>query len=186
MRRVWWAALAAIGLVHWAGISAGEVVWSENFADVNDWQVIADPGGGSSITTDGSQGLMAVSSPAEQAAFGPKPGVAPLVVVGVKQPGALTMSLTVSKLTQSVSYDIALDEFDAGTNYVNTIWQVFPATSTSTFTGTTNVPLGALKFSASTTYVLPKITVHTGEGRQAVGFSRMEFNVSPRPARPLP
>jgi hypothetical protein len=170
-----WLAVAAITFVSFAAAAATAVIWSENFSNVSNWRIISDPGGGSSITSDGSRAALFVQAPQNLAAFGPKPGVAPLVAFDLADKGKYALSFTVSKLTLSLSYDIALDEFDAQTNYVGTIWQVFPSTSTSTFVGSTNVSLGALVYDTKTAYLLPKITVHTGDGSQTVEFSKMEF-----------
>jgi hypothetical protein len=169
-------AFVSIGAVAQATI----IIWSENFSDVSDWQVIFDPGGGSTITSDGNLGLFNVPSANNQAAFGPTPGVAPLVAFDTAKKNDYAMDFTVPSLTDSTSYDIRLDEFDSNTNYLSTVFGVFPQ---GTFTGTTNVSLGAFSYNGSTVYLLPKITVFTGNPNQTVSFDSMDFSLSvPEPS----
>ena len=176
-----WLAVVAVGFAGFATAArATIIIWSEDFSNVSDWQVIFDPDGGSSITSDGNLGLFHVPSYGTQAAFGPIPGVAPLVSFDVANKNAYTMDFTVPSLTDSTSYDIRLDQFDANTNYLSTIFGVWPQ---GTFTGTTNVALGAFSYDLATTYLLPKITVFTGNGDQTVRFDSMDFTVAvPEPS----
>jgi hypothetical protein len=151
-------------------------VWNEDFSDVSDWQIISDPGGGSTITTDGDLAALYVDKASEQAAFGPKTdGSSAFVPFDRDNPHIYSMHFTVDSITYSLSYDIALDLFDAGENYLATVWQVFPESSTSTFVGYTNVNLGTFSYHADTVYLMPKITVHTGDGGQTAYFDEMHF-----------
>jgi hypothetical protein len=84
-----------------------------------------------------------------------------------------------SSLTGSASYDLSLDEFGANTNYLGTVFGVFPQ---GTFIGSTNIALGAFSFDPNAVYLLPKLTLYTGNGDQTVGFSKMEFTVVPEPS----
>ena len=154
-------------------------VWTEDFSDVSDWSVIFDPGSGSSLTSDGNLGLFHVPSAGSEAAFGPIPGTAPFVSLTAGTAANITMSLTTDSLTGSTSYDIRLDEFDAGMNYVSTVFGVL---SQGTFTGTTNISLGTFSFSGSTAFVLPKVSVFTGLGDQTVRIDEISFSVIPEPS----
>jgi len=156
-----------------------DLLWSEDFSDVSDWSVISDPGGGSTITSDGNLGLFYVNSNNTEAAFGPNTGVAPFVPKS--DDSSFTMSFDVDSLTSSTSYDIALDEFDSSHTYLSTIWQVFPSSGTSTFTGSTNINISGLSYNANTAYLMPKIDVHTGNGAQTVRFDSMQFTTIPEP-----
>jgi len=178
MKTIW--IIVWLGVVAAATTGSGIVLWSEDFSDVSDWQVISDPGGGSSITSDGNLGLFYVNAGGNQAAFGPNTGVAPFVPRSYES--SFTMSFPVASLTSSTSYDIALDEFDANHTYINTIWQVFPSSGTSTFTGSTNINISGLNYSANTAWLMPKIDVHTGFGAQTVRFDSLSFTEIPEPA----
>lgn len=182
LRMLWLA--AGVAFVSFSAVAqATIVIWSEDFSDVSDWQVIFDPGGGSTITSDGNLGLFNVQDDNNQAAFGPipiGPSAAPLVVFNTPNKNDYSMRFTVPTLTTSTSYDIRLDEFDSNTNYLSTVFNVFPQ---GTFTGSTNVSLGAFTYNANTVYVLPKITVFTGDPNQTVSFDSMEFTVAvPEPS----
>lgn len=167
-------------------VAEAAVLWTEDFSDVSGWRVISDPGGGSEVASNGSSGMLFVQSAHNLAAFGPKPVNSRMIPFDPARKENYSLTVNVSDLSSSVSYDIALDQFDVSRNYVGTVWQVFPSTSTSTFTGSTNVSLGNLCYETNTAYLLPKITVHTGEGRQTVTFKKLEFNVSSMQPRSSP
>lgn len=176
-------AILLTGLVGLASAVQASLIWTQDFSNVSNWQVIADPGGGSSVTSDGSQGLFYVNAGGNLAAFGPKTdGSSALVPFNPADKSNYYMAFTVNNLTWSTSYEFAFDEFDANTNYVNTVWQVFPSSSTTTFVGTTNVWLGAFSYDGSAAYILPKLTVHTGDGGQTIYFGAMEFSLVPEPS----
>lgn len=156
-------------------------IWSEDFSDVSEWQVIAPHGEGATITSDGNVAALYVDAGSNLGAFGPNKDVSPLVLFDPLNKINYSMGFTVSNLTWSTSYDIALDEFDANTNYVGTVWQTFPSADTSTFIGSTNVSLGLLSFDSGAVFLLPKITVHTGDGGQTVYFDNLDFTVETVP-----
>jgi hypothetical protein len=154
-----------------------ELIWSENFTNVSAWSVVSDPSGGSTITSDGIRASLYVNANDSLAAFAPAVGLKPMVEFNQANKSAYSMSFSVEDLTWSLSYDVALDQFDASSNYLSTVWQVFPIEFTSTFVGSTNINLGGYSFDASCVYVMPKITVHTGDGGQTVRFNSMSFDV---------
>jgi len=176
-------ALIAAGLLTLTGTTNAGIIWTQDFSNVSNWGIISDPGGGSSITSDGSQGLFYVNAGSNLAAFGPKTdGSSALVSFVPGNKNDYYMAFTVNNLTWSTSYEFALDEFNASTNYVGTVWQVFPTASTTTFTGSTNIWLGSFTYDGGAAYILPKITVHTGDGGQTVYFGALEFSVVPEPS----
>jgi hypothetical protein len=155
--------------------SLGAVVWTEDFSDVSDWMVIFNgQGGDASITSGGSIADLYVQSANNEVAYGPRTdGSAPLIAFDPDRPQIYTMRFIVDSVTYSTSYDIRLDQFDENTNYVGTVGPVFPQ---GTFVGTAQTNLGSYSFAANTRYVLPKITVFTGDGGQTVTFDHMEFD----------
>lgn len=152
-----------------------DVVWSEDFTDVSDWSIGYDPGGGSTLTTDGSVGQLYVNAGASEAAFVPNSGIKPFAPFDPLQSSQYTLNLTVSSITSSTSYDVALDQFDSSFNFVGTAWNVFPSSGTSVALGSQSVNLGSLSFAANTAYLMPKINVHTGDGAQTVGFDDLNI-----------
>lgn len=152
-----------------------DVIWSEDFSDVSDWNIGYDPGGGSTLTTDGSVGLLYVNAGASEAAFVPNSGIKPFAAFDPLQSSQYTLNLTVSSITSSTSYDLALDQFDASFNFVGTVWNVFPSSGTSVATGLQSVNLGSIGFAANTAYLMPKINVHTGDGAQTVGVDDLNI-----------
>ena len=152
-----------------------DVIWSEDFSDVSDWNIGYDPGGGSTLTTDGSVGQLYVNAGASEAAFVPNSGIKPFAAFDPLQSSEYTLNLTVSSITSSTSYDVALDQFDSSFNFVGTLWNVFPSSGTSVATGLQSVNLGSLSFAANTAYLMPKINVHTGDGAQTVGFDDLNI-----------
>jgi hypothetical protein len=168
------AVIALLGLTRVA--SATLIVWSEDFSNVSDWSVISDPGGGSSITSDGNLGSFYVNASNNVAAFGPNhTGTSGLALFNTANKNDYFLNFTVDSLTWSTSYDLALDEFGADGQYTGTVWQVFPALSTSTDTGSFSVALGAFTYDPGIMYILPKLTVHTGDGGQTVRFDSMSI-----------
>lgn len=179
VKRQWTGLLLLVISLGFVATARAGVIWTEDFSDVSDWVIIAQSNGnaGASISSLGGLGLFGVASNSSFAAFGPNTAV--LVPFAPPNKNDYAMDFTVPSLTDSTSYDIGLDEFDAGTNYLSTVG-VFP---NGTFTGTTNVSLGGpLTYNASTVFLLPKITVFTGNGDQTVRFDNMEFTVVPEPA----
>jgi hypothetical protein len=185
--------MKAKGQMRWLGVmlvcflsfvagARAAVIWSEDFSDVSDWQVILDPGGGTSITSDGNLGLFHVGPASSEAAFGPIPGTAPLVDFVPANKNLYAVDLVVDSLTGSTSYELRLDEFGSSTNYLGTVFGVL---AQGVFTGTTNIALGAFSFNASAVYLLPKVEMFTGDGDQTVRVDNMDFTVVPEPATVL-
>ena len=162
------------------------VIWLEDFSDTSDWLVGYDPAGGSSISSDGSVGSMYVNGGGTEAAFIPSTGLAPYVPFDPNNKSEYDMIMTIVSVSGSMSYDVALDTFDASHNYVSTVWQVYPAFSTSTDTGVLLVNLGAYGFDSSVAYLMPKVTVHTGFGEQTLTFDEMKFTHTSSQAVPDP
>lgn len=166
--------VAALAAPWWSG--AAVVIWQEDFSDVSDWFVIDDPGGGSSISSDGSLGAFYVNDDNNNASFGPRnDGSAPFVPFDPARKSLYALAFTVDHLTWSTSYQITLDEFGINSNYLNTVWNVFPTQYTTTVTGYTNINLGAYAFDPATAFLMPKIVVYTGDGAQTTYFDSMEF-----------
>ena len=164
-----------------AGLDAeATIIWSKAFTDVSDWEVIYDPSASASLTSDGLQGSFSVGAGNSQAAFGPNVGVSPLAAFNPAAESKYSMDFTVNSLTLSTSYDVRLDEFDSNTNYIGTVFNVFPQ---GTFSGTTNnIALGAFSFNPNAAFVLPKVTVFTGNPNQTVNFASMDIAVVPEPS----
>ena len=162
------------------------VIWLEDFSDTSDWLVGYDPGSGSSISSDGNIGSLYVNAGGSEAAFIPSTGLAPYVPFDPNNKSEYDMLFTVAGVSGSMSYDIALDTFDASHNYVTTVWQVYPTFSTSTATGPLLVNLGAYNFDSSVAYLMPKVTVHTGFGEQTLAMDEMSFTHTSSQAVPDP
>jgi hypothetical protein len=155
------------------------LIWQEDFADVSDWSVIFNNlGGTATVTSDGALADFFVQSGGNEVAYGPNGSVSSYVPFMPANSSDYTLSFIVDSLTGSTSYDIRLDEFNATSNYLGTVFNVFPQ---GTFTGSTNVNLGSFSYNAGTAYVLPKITVFTGTGDQTVTFDHMQFDQIPEP-----
>lgn len=146
------------------------IIWSNNLSNAsNEWFIIDDTGGNSSITSSNGLGLLYVDAANSRAAFGVKTdGSVPFIPFRPDLKDKYELHLLVDSITWSTSYDLALDEFDSDRNWIRTIWQVFPLSGTSTHTGLAAVPLGGFTFSAHTTFLMPKFTVYTGDGAQTV------------------
>jgi len=169
-----------IGVVLVAAMPAvANMIWSDDFSSAAGWSIVANPSNDASITSDGNLGSMYVGAQNSLAAFGANTRI-PFDPANKSQ---YTLSLTTFDLTLSTSYDVALDEFDSNSNYLSTVWQVFPTSFTSTFAGSTNLNLGAYSFNAGGAFVSPKVTVHTGDGVQTVRFDSMSMDqqVIPEP-----
>lgn len=169
-----------------AAVSArADLIWSEDFSDVSDWTVIFNAqSDASTLTSDGDLGLFYVESVNNEVAFGPNSGVSPFVPFDPNNKDDYTMSFVVDSLTASVSYDIRIDMFDAGNNYLGTVSGVVPQ---GTFVGTNTVNLGGYTYDSSTAQLMPKITVFTGPDftDQTVRFDELRFDVVPEPSATL-
>lgn len=175
--RTWWL-VGGVSVALTVAASAN-LVWQEDFTDVSDWSVIFNNlGGTAQLTSDGTLGHFFVGAGNNEVAYGPigaQSGYVPFVPASSSD---YTLSFIVDSLTGSTSYDIRLDEFGSTSNYLGTVFAVFPQ---GTFAGSTNVNLGAFSYDPSTTYVLPKVTVFTGSGEQEVVFDNLQFDQIPEP-----
>lgn len=161
------------------GTARANLIWQEDFANVSDWSVIFNSqGGGAGLNSDGALGEFFVDAGSNEVAFGPIAALAGMVPFNPASSSDYTLGFVVDSLTGSTSYDIRLDEFDATSNYLGTVFNVLPQ---GTFVGTTNVGLGSFTYDGSTAYVLPKVTVFTGQGGQSVYFDQITFDQIPEP-----
>lgn len=176
-----------LGLVISAPVVRAEVVWSDNFSDVSKWAVIFDPGSGSAIKSsnglDGMQtgghiymGAMYVDKGSDQAYFAPGPAGANFIPFDPARKSEYTLKWNVAKLTNSVSWDIAVDEFDANKKYIDTVWGVY--TASNEFGKEFSKNLGNKKWRADTRYIIPKIGIHTGDPGQTAYFSYISVEKS--------
>ena len=174
------AAFVAVVLLGFGVRAKADLIWTQDFSNVSNWQVVFNPDSSvTGIQSDGTHGLFSVQTNNSLAAFGPNTALSPLAPFVPANNGNYGFDFITSSLTGSASYDLSLDEFDANTNYIGTVFSVFPQT---TFTGSTNIALGAFSFNPNTGYLLPKLTLYTGNGDQTVGFSVMELTVVPEPS----
>jgi len=180
MNRKYWTQWAVAMLASLATSAHAAVIWNQDFSDVSNWTVIFDPGGGSTITSNGSQGLFYVNANDNTAAFVPiNSGTQSLVPFNPASASDYAMSFTVDSVTGSVSYDIVLDEFDENGDYLSTVFGIVPQ---SAFVGSDVVSLGSFTFDDNAAYLAPKINVYTGFGAQTVAFSELQFTAVPEPA----
>ena len=162
-----------------------------NFANASStWSIVADPSGGSTISTvNGTQGQFYVNGANTSAAFIPNSGLsidAPFVPANSAN---YVLDYNVS-VWWSDSYDIVLDEFDSSGNYINTIGGIVTQTGNPGWNNTLGAPnpataytvsLGGFTYDAGTDYILPKVDVYTGAGGQTVTFSEMDISTVPEP-----
>lgn len=175
-----WAGLVLAALLSVGGSARASVLWTQDFSNVSNWVVVFNPSGGiTGIQSDGTQGLFSLQSSNSVAAFGPNTALTPFVAFVPAHKANYAFDFITSSLTGSASYDLSLDEFGVNSNYLGTVFGVFPQ---GTFTGPTNIALGAFSFDPSADFLLPKITLYTGNGDQTVGFSKMEFTAVPEPS----
>lgn len=179
-----WISMVLLGAVSAVGLrpACGDLIWQEDFSSVADWSIIFNAqADGSSLTSDGFLGSFNVEVVNNEVAYGPVMGVAPMVAFNPVQAADYTMTFVVDSLTASVSYDIRLDLFDSGSNYLATVFGVVPQ---GTFVGTDTVNLGAFTYADGTALLLPKVSVFTGPDftDQTVRFDDLQFSVVPEPA----
>lgn len=154
-------------------VAHAEILWSEDFADVSDWRIISDSGGGSTISVSDGLGAMYVDKRNSIAAFAPNLNDANLVPFDPMQSSEYTINWKVDHLTKSVSWDISVDEFDADKEYLDTVWNVYPIKSSTASSGEFSQNLGDKSWDSETAYIIPKATIHTGGRRQTIYFSYM-------------
>ncbi len=153
---------------------AAVVVYEEDFSDVGEWVVIFnDQGGSASITSDGLLGSFYVEAENNFVAFAPRPALTTPAAFVLSKASLYSLDFTVDSLTGSTSYSIEIDQFDANTNYLATVFGVVPQ---GTFVGTDSVNLAGLPWNVNAEFILPKVTVYTGLGEQTVRFDYIGFS----------
>ena len=171
-----------IGVVLIAAVPAmANVIWSEDFSNVDDWSVIWNPSNDATVVAAGGQGLFTEPSPGQSWPNGPAFGPTNRIAFDPLLKSDFTFSFTVTAISNSMSFDFGLDCFSNDYSYVETVWSVFP---NQAFVGSTNVNLGGFAFNSGSVYVSPKLTLHTGNGDQTVNFDSMQMDqqVIPEPA----
>lgn len=154
-------------------------LWSEDFSDVSDWGIVYAQHYGSSISASGGLGRLYVDAPNSVAAFAPNTIDANLIPFDTTKKSEYTLNWIVDDLTYSISWDIALDEYDLSKTYISTSWGIY-GTSTNE-KGAFAQNLGSKTFNADTAYVKPKVTVHTGAVAQSVYLDNMSMDQNPIP-----
>ncbi len=171
-------AAMVMGVTLVAGHAFGVLIWQEDFADVSDWSIIANPSNDASIVSDGSHGLFTEPSPGllwpAGAAFGPTNRIP----FNPATPEDYHFGFTVTAISNSMSFDIALDCF-SNSVYVATVWDIFP---NQAYTGSTNIHLAPFSFNPTIDTISPKLTIHTGDGDQTITFDEMNMDQIPEPA----
>jgi hypothetical protein len=154
------------------------ILYLEDFSDTSEWFPVYNPNGGvASVTSDGSQGSFFMADPNEVVAFAP---VFPLVSVGIFNPAATYLfSFEVVSISYSTSYSIEIDLFDENQAYLSTIFNVVPE---GTFVGFSSVSFDGSGFDPGTRYILPKVTMRTGDGNQTIVFDHMSIEQLPEPS----
>jgi hypothetical protein len=153
-------------------------VWTEDFSDTSDWNIIFNAqGDASTISSDGNLGTFFAEQVNNEVAFAPNTSFlfSPLDM------NDFSMLIVVDSLTGSVSYDVRLDMFNNAQTYLGTVFNVVPQ---GTFTGTDTINLGGFSYDPNTAYLSPKITVFTGPdfGDQSVVFNELTFSQVPEPS----
>ena len=177
MKKAFFIAVLFAGLV---AQSPGAVVWDARFDQIGDWVVGDDPKGGSTNTTDGTSGLLYVNGNNTTAAFIPDVNLKAFIAYDAATINNYVLHLQVSNVTLSCSYDISMDMFDADHNHIGTVWDIVPQTA---ITGSNTYSMAKI-YMANTAYLMPKITVHTGNGAQTVTIFSMtvdETDAVPEP-----
>lgn len=167
--------IVIIGLGMLTPVIHAETLWSEDFSDVGDWEIISDQGGGSSITASDGLAAMYVDKSNNLAAFGPRTTDVSLVPFIPAEKSEYIMKWKVGNLTTSVSWDIAIDEFDENKKFINTIWNIYPKIGSTAETGEFSKNFGEKTWTLKTKYIKPKITIHTGNAAQKVCFDYIKI-----------
>lgn len=158
--------------------ASSAVIYHDDFSDVSDWEVVFNNlGGVATVTSDGSWASFYVAGANNLVAFAPISGVTPLPSFNIAS--TYRMTYAVQSLTYSTSYSIEIDQFDANTNYLATAFGVVPQ---GVILGTNTVSLEGIAWNINTEYVLPKITVYTGDGNQTVVFDFLDVYPIPEPS----
>lgn len=180
MRKLLVGLVVMLGLGMLVPIACAETVWSEDFSDVSDWGIISDPGAGSTITASGGSGAMYVDKGKNLAAFGPNTTDANLISFIPTKRSEYTIKWRVNDLTWSVSWDVAIDVFDANKQYLDTVWNIYPSMGSTAEKGEFSKNLGEKTWNIYTRYIKPKINIHTGEPAQTVYFDYIKVEQTPK------
>ena len=170
--------LASAGLAPHAPAS---VLYEEDFSSVAEWFPVYNQNGGTAtVTSDGDHASFYVQGANNVVAFAP---VFPFVNVHELNPdSSYMMRFGVVSVSYSTSYSIEIDQFDSNSNYVTTVFNVWPE---GTSTGTNTFSLANLYIHPSATYILPKITMRTGDGDQTIVFDSLDIYPVPEPTNIL-
>lgn len=154
-------------------------IWTEPFTSAADWTVIV---GNGSVTSNGTQGLFSEPDAEDSSTsiYDKTKGPA----FDPVNKSNYDWGFKTDAITGVMSYQIDLDTFDLGLNYLGTVYGIQPQ---DTFVGTKTVNLGGFTFNASTAYVSPKLSVFTGVGgtSQTLTMDYMQLDVIPEPTSML-
>ncbi len=171
MKKILFSLVAMIMFGIFTSAIQAEILWLEDFSDVNDWMVISDPGEGSTITISDNLGAMYIDKDTNVAAFTPVQTETNFIPFDLTKKSKYIIEWKVDHLTDSVSWDIAIDEFDADKQYINTIWNIYPSAGNIAEKGKFSKSLGSKTWNVKTAYIIPKVTIHTGNAKQTVYFT---------------
>ena len=158
-----------LSLTVFAPVAQAETLWGKEFSDAGDWIVIYDPGSDSSIKPADGLGALYVNAGKNEAAFGPDPHIEiNFVPFDPSKASEYTISWKVDHLTNSVGWDIAIDEFNADKQFINTVWNIYPGTGNCSDRGEFSKILAERQWKPETRYIMPKINVHSGNASQTV------------------
>lgn len=145
-----------------------ENLWTENFPNVKNWTIVSDPGEGSTITSSDGLAVLYVDKGKNQAAFAPIQTEATMVPFDPSKASEYTITWKIDHLTNSVGWDLAMDELDANRKYINTVWNIYPMKGNCASIGEFSKNLGGYIWKPETRFIAPKIDVFTGDPTQAV------------------
>ncbi|MBN1268918.1 MAG: hypothetical protein JXB04_04980 [Kiritimatiellae bacterium] len=155
--------------------AASEILWHDDFSDVEGWVVITDPHGDASLTSDGNLATFTESS--ANAVPGRCPAIGPTnrVPFNVKAKDTYALSVTIHSLTLGATHKWALDEFSADGSYLNTVWDILPTGVQRCAAGyapagpiTITVDLGQFNYHDGVAYISPKLDLSTRGSNQAL------------------
>lgn len=182
------AVAAACVLMVGAMAALGGIVYYDDCSTADGWQIIANPSGNAFSSSDGS--YMSFTEPNG----GMNPGNA--ATWGTDQmnfdpnyKAYYTLTFEIQSLTGSASYKFAIDEFDSGGNWLNTIWNVYPVPEAERSTIGVSGPdsivigLGSFSYSNATARIAPKFDLTTGDPNQTLQIDSVTLSESiPEPA----
>lgn len=172
--------IIVLGFVMIAPLVWAETIWVENFSDVRGWGIVYNSAGGSTITASGGLGAMYVNAGGAEAAFAPTQVEANFIPFDPTKKSEYTIKWKVDSLTDSVGWDIAIDQFDSKKKFVDTMWNIHPVEGNTAEKGEFSKNLGQKSWSAYTKFIIPKVGVHTGFGAQTVRFDYIKVDRGPK------